>query len=56
MLKRWPAFTRFLGRWPDLPQQRRRARYAELPSEDGHGYSPVPIAAAIGAAFMLNLS
>ena len=29
MLKRWDAFTRFLGRWQDLPQQqRRRARAA----------------------------
>ena len=47
MLKRWPAFTRFLedGRIC-LSNNAPSEPYAELPSAESHGYSPVPTAAA----------
>ena len=53
----WQAFTRFLndGRICLSNNAAERALRQELPSEDGHGYSPVPIAAAIVAAFMYSL-
>ena len=56
MLKRWPAFTRFLddGRICLTNNAAERA-YAELPSGAERGYSPAPTRALHAADLIMRL-
>ena len=56
MLKRWPAFTRFLNDGRICLSNNAAEQRVAVPSEDGHGYSPVPIAAAISPGVRITLS